>query len=357
MSKRFDDGTVALDEADLTAESGRIVVLLGPSGCGKTTLLRCIAGLEDPSSGSVRLGGRDLTALEPAARNVAMVFQNHGLYPNKTAFGNIEFPLRMAKVRRVERERRVCEIARMLRIEDVLHRRPAALSGGQRQRVGIGRALVREPDLVLMDEPLSSLDADLRTAMRGEIRALQRRFGWGMVYVTHDQTEALALADQLVVMRSGSIEQVGSAQEVFNRPQTTFVAAFLGAMNLLEQADTTAVQIPQRLEFRQPWAHLGIRAEDLRLGTADPDSLELCGRVSEIELLGREHLLHVQLDDRASVRVKVGSSAGVGVGDRIRLHAHADDVHLFDEAGQRLTPPERQEQYAAPNERRLEGVR
>ncbi|MGC8730780.1 MAG: ABC transporter ATP-binding protein [Halothiobacillaceae bacterium] len=229
---------VSIDMAD-----GEFLVLVGPSGCGKSTLMNIIAGLEEPTGGNVVLAGRDITSLPPADRNIAMVFQSYALYPNMTVEKNIEFPLLMRKVDKVERERRVKHVASMLQIEHLLARKPRQLSGGQRQRVAIGRALAREPQLYLFDEPLSNLDAQLRLDMRTEIKKLHQRLRATIVYVTHDQIEAMTLATRIAVMKDGVVQQVGTPHEVYNRPANTFVAGFMGSprMNLsrarVEQAD------------------------------------------------------------------------------------------------------------------------
>ncbi|MGW2514116.1 ABC transporter ATP-binding protein [Streptomyces scopuliridis] len=320
VAKTFADGTAALHEVDLHCPPGAITVLLGPSGCGKTTLLRCIAGLETPTSGSIHLGDHDVTHADPRSRGVAMVFQNYGLYPNKTVYGNIEYPLRMARVPKRERRDRVARVAKLLRIDHLLERQPAQLSGGQRQRVGIGRALVREPAVLLMDEPLSSLDAELRVSMRTEIRALQRKLGTTMVYVTHDQTEALGLADQLVVLREGRIEHSGDPEEIYGSPATTFVARFLGAMNLL---DAQPLGLPP--------GTVGIRPEDLSLGEA-PGALTLRGPVVDADLIGTERMVHFRCG-RQTARIRMRAADPVPA--EITAHAPTDRIHRFDTEGNR----------------------
>lgn len=320
VAKTFPNGTAALHGVDLYCPPGAITVLLGPSGCGKTTLLRCIAGLETPTSGSIHLGDRDVTQADPRGRGVAMVFQNYGLYPNKTAYGNIEYPLRMARVPKKERRDRVARVAELLRIDHLLERKPAQLSGGQRQRVGIGRALVREPAVLLMDEPLSSLDAELRVSMRNELRALQRELGTTMVYVTHDQTEALGLADKLVVLRDGRIEQCGDPEDVYGAPATTFVAGFLGAMNLL---DAQPLGMPPGI--------VGIRPEDLLPGEA-PGALTLRGPVVDTDLTGTERIVHFRCGEQ-TVRMRVRAASPVAA--EITAHAPTDRIHRFDPEGNR----------------------
>ncbi|MFE2038240.1 ABC transporter ATP-binding protein [Streptomyces scopuliridis] len=340
ITKVYPGGRRALDGVELAVEPGTFVVLLGPSGCGKTTLLRCIAGLERISAGAVLIGGEDVTHREPGDRGVAMVFQNYALYPTKTVLENIEYPLRMAKAPRQDRRRRAREMAELLRLGPVMGSRPAQLSGGQRQRVGIGRALIREPNVLLMDEPLSNIDAELRGELRAEIRRLQRRSGTTTFYVTHDQAEALALADRLVVMRDGRIEQDGPPEQVYQEPATRFVASFLGGMNILDLAMSQAV-LPAPLratlaEDRHGW--LGVRPEDLRVVARPEDTtgaeLVLHGTVEGHELLGRERLVHFRTagDQRARVRIHADQTLPA----EITALANPADIHLFDTAGRRL---------------------
>ncbi|MFF0227694.1 ABC transporter ATP-binding protein [Streptomyces sp. NPDC004629] len=340
ITKVYADGKRALDGVDLAVEPGTFVVLLGPSGCGKTTLLRCIAGLERISAGRVVIGGTEVTHREPGERGVAMVFQNYALYPTKTVLENIEYPLRMAKAPRQDRRRRAREMAELLRLGPVTGSRPAQLSGGQRQRVGIGRALVREPNVLLMDEPLSNLDAELRGELRAEIRRLQRRSGTTTFYVTHDQAEALALADRLVVMRDGRIEQDGPPEQVYQQPATRFVASFLGGMNMLDLAGAqVALPAPLLATLAEDRIGcLGVRPEDLRLvaGPEDATSADLVlhGTVEEQELLGRERLVHFRTggDQRARVRIHADRTVPAD----ITVIANLADIHLFDTAGHRL---------------------
>src|SRR3954470_9477253 len=235
VSKRYPDGTIAVDRVNLDIADGEFVILVGPSGCGKSTLLRMIVGLEDISGGDVTIGGKQVNNLAPRDRNLAMVFQNYALYPHLSVRENIAFPLRMAKVPDAEVRQRVDEAARVLELGELLDRKPGALSGGQRQRVAMGRAIVREPEAFLFDEPLSNLDAKLRGQMRTEIARLQKRFGTTTVYVTHDQTEAMTLGDRVAVLRRGVLQQVGTPRELYNSPVNLFVAGFIGSpsMNFL----------------------------------------------------------------------------------------------------------------------------
>ena len=262
ISKRYPDGTVAVDNVNLDIADGEFVILVGPSGCGKSTLLRMIVGLEDISAGELRIGGKEVNSLAPRDRNLAMVFQNYALYPHLSVRENIAFPLRMAKVADSEVKQRVDEAARVLELGEFLDRKPGALSGGQRQRVAMGRAIVREPEAFLFDEPLSNLDAKLRGQMRTEIARLQKRFGTTTVYVTHDQTEAMTLGDRVAVLRRGVLQQVGTPRELYNNPVNLFVAGFIGSpsMNFLPATlsghrlalPMGEVDLPQELTTRLP---------------------------------------------------------------------------------------------------------
>jgi ABC-type sugar transport system ATPase subunit len=329
-----------LKQVSLHVPSGKITSILGESGCGKTTLLRIVAGLERADSGQVIIDGRDVTEVEPSRREVAMVFQNYGLYPAKTVAKNIEFPLKMAGVPKTERAARAREVARLMHVEDYLDRLPAELSGGQRQRVGICRALVREPRIVLMDEPLSNLDARLRTEMRSELTALQRRLGSTMIYVTHDQVEAMTMSDQIVVMRAGRIEQLGTPLEVFARPATSYVAGFLGAMNLVDgrladgrlawDGGSARLGLPTPAAGRA--VTLGVRPEQLRV--TDPQrsdaadaAFALEGEVVLTELLGTDRIVHVRAGERV-VRARVDAAQAIGA--RATVTARAEHLHLYD---------------------------
>src|SRR6478736_6538707 len=236
VTKEFAGGVQALDDVSLTVQDGEFIVLVGPSGCGKSTLLRLIAGLEETSAGTISIGGRDVTHLAPRARDIAMVFQNYALYPHMDVRKNLGYGLRVRKTPGPEIDRRVNEVARLLGLEHLLDRRPAALSGGQRQRVAMGRAIVREPQAFLMDEPLSNLDAKLRVTMRAELARLHERLGVTTIYVTHDQIEAMTLGQRVAVMRDGLLQQVDSPQHLYRNPANLFVAAFIGSpsMNLVE---------------------------------------------------------------------------------------------------------------------------
>ncbi len=329
--KTFDTGRVrAVDRVSLRAPSGAITAIVGPSGCGKTTLLRCIAGLEDPSDGTILIGGQDVTALPPRARGIGMVFQNAGLYPDKTVAANIAFPLKMSKVSRAERADRVREVAALVRLSDHLDRYPKELSGGQRQRVGIARALVRRPGVVLMDEPLSSLDAALRTDMRRDLRALQQRLGLTIIFVTHDQNEAMTLGDQLVVFFDGAVAQAGSASEVFDSPARVDVARFLGAMNTVTaEAFAPSAAVTDIV---------GFRPEDAVIGSSREESLTLLGRPEYGELHGTDALIAVAVDETLlHVRVPACDMAGLLELPTVTVGIPRTKLHLFDSAGQRLS--------------------
>lgn len=347
--KRYEPTTAAIDGLDLDVAAGTIQVLVGPSGCGKTTLLRCIAGLETVTSGSVHIGDRDVTRSEPGRRPVAMVFQDHGLYPSKTARENIDFPLRMAKVPAAERAERVAATADLLQITALLGRKPSELSGGQRQRVGIGRALVRNPPVLLMDEPLSSLDAQLRQEMRTELLELQRTVGMTIIYVTHDQTEALTLGDNIAVMRGGIIEQSGTPDEIYRHPRTTFVGGFVGTMNMFDalwdgfRLDL-GVDACLAGETRSQAVQVGIRPADIELKAAtDPaaltsdSALTIRGRIHLVEYLGDYRLCHVKTSSGTTVSIQTKEHAHVG--ESVVVQARRENMHIFDKAGVRIMEP------------------
>lgn len=325
VSKRFGEVAV-IPPLDLTIEEGEFTVFVGPSGCGKSTLLRLIAGLEDVTSGTIRIDGADVTGAAPAQRGLAMVFQSYALYPHMTVRKNIAFPLRMAGLDRAEQDRRVARAAAVLNLTDHLDRRPGQLSGGQRQRVAIGRAIVREPRAFLFDEPLSNLDAALRVGMRLEILELHNRLGTTMIYVTHDQVEAMTMADRIVVLRAGHVEQVGSPLDLYRRPRNLFVAGFIGSprMNLISGPAAAALG-----------AHtIGIRPE--HIAVSDREGL-WSGVVGVSEHLGSDTFFHVQNTGLADViTVRADGEVGFRHGDRLHLTPRADAIHRFDEQGLRL---------------------
>src|SRR3954466_1775025 len=286
LHKMFPAGTVAVEELDLTIADGELFVMLGPSGCGKTTTLRCIAGLEDETSGQIKIGDEVVSGLRPSQRDIAMVFQFYALYPHLTVRDNMAFPLRAAKAPESEINERVLEAAKMLQLEQYLTRKPSKLSGGEQQRVALGRAMVRHPKAFLMDEPLTNLDAELRADMRAELKHVQQRLNTTMVYVTHDQTEAMALGDRIAIMNKGRLEQLGAPMEVYERPATLFAARFIGSppMNLIEAEVTNGhltaagdlkIAAPEGLQ-RGDKVIAGVRPERLTvIAAADggPDSV------------------------------------------------------------------------------------
>lgn len=320
VGKVYPGGNRAVGDVNIDIADGEFIVLVGPSGCGKSTLLRMVAGLESISEGEVRIGDRIVNQVEPADRDIAMVFQNYALYPHMSVRQNLAYGLKNRRTPKAEIERRVAEAAEILQIGPFLDRKPRALSGGQRQRVAMGRAIVREPAAFLFDEPLSNLDAKLRVTMRLEIKDLQKRLRTTSIYVTHDQLEAMTLADRLVVLNGGQIEQIGTPLEVYHKPASTFVAGFIGspAMNL----------IPARAVPHLPGsAHaglVGIRPEDL---SPDPQGL-IEMQVTAVEELGAQRLVHGQTGG-ASLTITLPSHAVLA--DSMRLSAAPGSVHLFDE--------------------------
>jgi len=324
VSKSFGDAEV-IPGVDLEVGDGEFVVFVGPSGCGKSTLLRLIAGLEDISGGRILIDDQDGTRLPPARRGLSMVFQSYALYPHMTVYRNIAFPLRMARMDREEMDRKVRDAARILNLTDYLDRRPGQLSGGQRQRVAIGRAIVRQPKAFLFDEPLSNLDAALRVNMRLEISELHHSLATTMIYVTHDQVEAMTMADKIVVLNRGRIEQVGSPLELYRQPRNLFVAGFIGSpkMNLVTGAEA---------EKRQA-ATIGIRPEHVQLST---ESGTWRGTVGVAEHLGSDTLLHVEVPDIGQVTARADGEFPVRHGDTVFLTPESERIHRFDENGEAL---------------------
>jgi sn-glycerol 3-phosphate transport system ATP-binding protein len=331
LNKVYAGDVRAVTDISLDIADGEMIVLVGPSGCGKSTLLRMVAGLERISSGTLRIGDRVVNTLEPADRDIAMVFQNYALYPHMTVYDNLAYGLRNRGVPKPEIDRRVREAAEMLEIARFLDRKPRALSGGQRQRVAMGRALVREPAAFLFDEPLSNLDAKLRVQMRVEIRQLQKRLRTTSLYVTHDQLEALTLADRLVVLNGGVIEQVGTPMDVYRRPASVFVAGFIGspAMNMIPldylRAHGAAPEgLPAGTDL------VGVRPDDLLLAAPDGPHLSLAGRVELLEPAGAESHIYVVLDGSGQqIIVRVPGLPEVIEGAPIALHAQRNHLHPF----------------------------
>ncbi|GAA0294734.1 ABC transporter ATP-binding protein [Sphingomonas oligophenolica] len=318
VSKRFGDH-LATDNIDLVIPDGQFTVFVGPSGCGKTTLLRLIAGLEDIDAGRLLIDGVDMAHTPPAARRLAMVFQSYALYPHMTVRANLGFALKVGRSPKSEIAARVETVAKMLSLDNLLDRKPAALSGGQRQRVAIGRALVRQPRAFLFDEPLSNLDAALRGQMRFEIRRLQQDLGITAVYVTHDQAEAMTMADQIVVFRDGRIEQVGTPLDIYRRPANIFVAGFIGSpqMNFLTGA------------YASPYgaATIGIRPEHLKIAT---DGI-LRSEVRTVEHLGNEALVHAELPDGTILTARCSEDVSTHTGEAISFSVDPARVHRFDQ--------------------------
>ncbi len=343
VDKVFRDGTRAVRDVSLTIDDGRFVVFVGPSGCGKSTLLRIIAGLEEVTAGDVHIGDIRVNDLAPKDRDVAMVFQNYALYPHMSVYDNLGFALKMRRTPRGEIDTRVRETARTLGIDPLLRKMPRDLSGGERQRVALGRAIVRDPQVFLFDEPLSNLDAKLRTEMRAEIAALHRRLGVTTVYVTHDQVEAMTMGERIVVLKEGGVQQQGAPLEVYDRPANRFVAEFIGspAMNFLaaEMAtDESALRIGQALLPlpRAAAARLrrggdregvlvGVRPEHVGIG----DDRGVPARVTLVEQTGGDALVHTVTDD-ATVVVRSRGTPLPDAGERVHLHSDLDHAHFFD---------------------------
>ncbi|MBR9987623.1 MAG: sn-glycerol-3-phosphate ABC transporter ATP-binding protein UgpC [Desulfosarcina sp.] len=359
VNKIYPNGFQALHDLDLEIQDGEFLVMVGPSGCGKSTTLRMLAGLEDISSGDLLIAGERVNGLHPAARNIAMVFQSYALYPHKTVQGNIEFPLRMAKVPKDEVKARALKVARMLELEPLLNRKPGLLSGGQRQRVAMARALVRDPVAFLLDEPLSNLDAKLRVQMRAEIAALQQRTGTTTVYVTHDQVEAMTMGDRVAVFKAGCLQQVDTPQRLFERPVNTFVGSFIGSpsMNLIASYVESAgdglaltlagerISLAHGLEarFDDPIGsaglvvQVGLRPEDVidpHLVGADQ---RLHGRVVMTELLGREQMVYLNLRDGTRVVARLHADRRLHSGEAIAIGIDPARLYLFQADGRSLT--------------------
>ncbi len=340
VSKRW-GSFVGVDDFHLDIADQEFLVLLGPSGCGKTTTMRMIAGLEDPTDGEIWIGDREVTTLDPKDRDVAMVFQSYGLYPNMTVWENIRFPLKVRKVPEAEHEDRVARAAAMVELEDFMHRKPAALSGGQRQRVALARAIVREPQVFLMDEPLSNLDAKLRVSTRAQIKNLSHELKVTTIYVTHDQIEAMTLADRVVVMKAGVVQQVGTPTDIYDNPANTFVAGFIGspAMNLMEGdiADGTFqgdnVHVPG-MNGASGKVTLGFRAEDAAVTGGGQGAIN--APVYSMELLGDATMVTVRAGG-ALVAVKAPKDYRARIGEPVGIALPDGITHLFDaETGARI---------------------
>ena len=321
VTKNFDEVNV-IKPLDLEIKDGEFIVFVGPSGCGKSTLLRMIAGLEDTTSGNIEIDGIDATKTPPAKRGLAMVFQSYALYPHMTVRNNIAFPLKRAKVSPAEIESKIANAAKILNLTDYLDRKPGQLSGGQRQRVAIGRAIVRQPSAFLFDEPLSNLDASLRVNMRLEISELHKSLATTMIYVTHDQVEAMTMADRIAVFNAGIIEQVGTPLELYKNPVNKFVAGFIGSpkMNFIDAPQNENANV----------SCIGIRPEHITLST---EQGTWPGTVGVIEHLGSESFLHINIEGKGTVTVKADGDCPLKYGDSIYLSAPDDKVLKFDNNG------------------------
>jgi multiple sugar transport system ATP-binding protein len=346
VTKAYADGTIAVNELDLLIKDGEFLVLVGPSGCGKTTALRCLAGLEEITSGQIKIDARVVNRVPSKDRNIAMVFQSYALYPHMTVYDNLAFGLKLMKTPKQEIKKRVEEAAKILNLENLLNRKPRALSGGQRQRVALGRAIVREPAAFLMDEPLSNLDAKLRVQTRAEILRLQRRLETTTIYVTHDQVEAMTMGDRIAVMNHGVLQQIGSPPELYDNPVNVFVAAFIGspAMNFATaKAHDGALMLGNtklELSGRQADAAaqnrgrdllIGFRPEDLVLDGAGAGSnaVQIPAQIDVVEYLGHEELIHAQSEGHEIVAL-VPSEKKVQAGEKVAFTIPVEKLHVFD---------------------------
>lgn len=345
VTKRFAAGAAAVNDLSLDIRDRELMVLLGPSGCGKTTGLRMVAGLERPDDGEIRIGGRRVNEVEPKDRDVALVFQSYALYPHMSVRNNMLYPLKVRRMSAAERERRVAQAAALLRITHLLDRKPRQLSGGEQQRVALGRAIVREPRVFLMDEPLSNLDAKLRVHTRAELKALQQQLGTTTVFVTHDQAEAMTMADRIAVMNEGALQQVGTPDDVYDRPANLFVAQFMGSppMNTLAvtRSDGELVNqngwrfpLPTGVNIRDDALTLGVRPEDIQL-TASPIEGAFAAQVFVSEPLGNEVIVNVTVGESV-VKVRAEPSVRPRRGDTVYLKANQAKLHVFGADGRRL---------------------
>jgi ABC-type sugar transport system ATPase subunit len=362
VGKRFADTTV-IHDVELDVADGEFVVFVGPSGCGKSTLLRMISGLAPVTEGSISIDGKRVNDISAADRGLAMVFQSYALYPHMSVRQNLAFGLENLRTPAAEIDARIEAAARMLRLDTLLHRRPTELSGGQRQRVAIGRAIVREPTIFLFDEPLSNLDAELRVAMRAEIMALHERLGTTMIYVTHDQVEAMTMADRIVVLRAGRVEQIGTPLELYNHPRNRFVAGFIGSpqMNFLparlvsaqpgsariaidgvEEATSPALAIDPNAPADAAVA-VGIRPEHVRLDRSDPASIGVSVTIERLEQLGAASFLYCRLPSGGPLTVHAAGQVSHRAGETIAVQLPVAAIHLFEtsEAGRSLTLADR----------------
>ncbi|HCX86890.1 MAG TPA: ABC transporter ATP-binding protein [Gammaproteobacteria bacterium] len=320
--------TRAVDNISFVAKEGTLTVLLGPSGCGKSTILRMVAGLESVEEGEVRISGRDVTREDPARRGVSMVFQSYALFPHLDVRENILFGLKVRRVSATEREKRLQEAAAMVGLQDFLGRKPSQLSGGQRQRVALARTIVSKQPICLMDEPLSNLDAKLRAEMRDEIHLLQRSLNLTMIYVTHDQTEAMSLADQVILLRKGKIVQIGTPLQLYEEPATSFAAQFIGTppMNVVDRAD-----LEIELGGERQGRLIGVRPEKIRFSDSG-----LAVEVSAIDYMGAETIVRLS-HGRSSILARVEGRPDLSKGDHLCIEWNAHDLHFFDQEGMRIS--------------------
>jgi sn-glycerol 3-phosphate transport system ATP-binding protein len=381
VRKVFPGGTTAVEELTFTVEDGEFIVLVGPSGCGKTTVLRMVAGLEEPTSGAVAIGGKVVNGMSPRDRDIAMVFQSYALYPHKSVFENLAFGLRQRKVPKDEIVRRVKDVSSLLALDELLTRKPAQLSGGQRQRVAMGRALARDPRVYLLDEPLSNLDAQLRTQLRADLKQLHKRFPTTAIYVTHDQVEAMTLGDRIAVMNAGRLQQLGPPQDIYRHPANVFVAGFIGSppMNLLKAVSVGGHVRAGDVEFDLVGAPdgelvIGIRPEAFRIATEPNQDIVVYAHAEVVELLGHETMVHgsIQgerastshvgaglsplLSDRATIVARLEGRRQPAAGETIALAVPLEEVYLFDpEAGQAIVTTNVSRTLASPSDRKPRG--
>jgi len=340
ITKIYPNGTMAVNETSLNVEKGEFVVFVGPSGCGKSTLLRMIAGLEDITSGEIILDANTINNVDPSERDVAMVFQNYALYPHMTVYNNMAYGLKNRGISKQEIEDKVNEVAKLLEIDPYLSRKPSMLSGGQRQRVAMGRAIVRNPKIFLFDEPLSNLDAKLRNQMRLEIKKLQRQMGVTSIFVTHDQTEAMTLGDRIVVINNGIVEQVGTPKDIYSKPNTKFVAEFIGSpqMNIfnckidngIAKIDNNSINLNKSINVDD--ASIGIRPDDIQIS----DSGSISCKANLVEYLGSDMIIYSNLGDQ-EFSCKLSSKIDVKAGDEFKFDIQPSLIHVFDNSsGKRL---------------------
>lgn len=329
--------TIAVKDFSLRSEANEFIVLVGPSGCGKTTLLRMIAGLEEPTSGTITLDGADITGLESQYRNISMVFQSYALYPNMTVYDNLAFPLTLRKLPKTELRERVSRIAEKMELTELLQRKPNTLSGGQRQRVAIGRAMIREPKVFLLDEPLSNLDTSLKDKLREELVSLHMRLNAIFIYVTHDQMEAMAMGDRIVVMNNGVIQQFDTPQNIYYYPANKFVAGFIGSpkMNFISR-DTLTLLCPEAA-VNADVDSIGLRPEHILISRCAESDACVC-RVMNVEMLGKETHYLVEARTETMRICRLGTmSDDICVGDFVKCSADYDRIHFFDADGNRIT--------------------